>query len=221
MKKFIKLVVLAMFFSMMVLSVNCLAATGSLEVSTAEIMRGETTTVSVDINMTDNPGLIYAKFIVTFPDEFTLTGVSDKGVLGSCNHSDNLTSPHTLYWHNGTAKEDFKGNGTIATLTFEVSKTIQAGTYPITVAVDQGNTFNYADEDVEFSTASGGVIVNKDCDINSDGTTDDKDAWLLARYLCRGVNLTPAQLNKANFYNNDEIVNIKDLISLVRALKFK
>ncbi len=221
MKKLIKLVVLAMVFSMTVLSVHCLAATGSLEVSTAEIMRGETTTVSIDINMADNPGLIYAKLLVTFPDELTLTGVVDKGVLGSCNHSDNLTSPYGLYWNNGTAKEDFKGNGTIVTLTFEVSDTIEAGTYPIAVAVDRSSTFNYADEDVEFSTVSGGVIVNKDCDVNSDGTTDEKDAGLMAKYLCGAVSLTAAQIDKLDFYNNDQTVNIKDLISLVRALKFK
>lgn len=158
--KAFKYAIIMLLLSAVLLCASAYAQNGDITVSTSEITQGETT-FDVKINVNNNPGITFAKFKVEFPQELALKNVTDGGIWGSNNHSNNLSSPYTLYWNNGTATSDFTSNGTVATLTFEVAETISVGTYPITVSVVQGSTFNYNDDDVIFNTNSGGIIVKQ------------------------------------------------------------
>ncbi len=152
------LICIAMLFTTIV--VPKASAAPTITVENVTVQQG-TTIVGVKIDAKNNPGLVFAKFNVTFGDALTLTGVTDGGLWGSTNHSNNKVSPYSLYWNNGTAEADFTGNGTIATLTFEIPSDMAAGTYPISLTVVQSSTFNYADEDVEFSVINGGITVTE------------------------------------------------------------
>ncbi len=141
--------------------------------------------VDVKIDVSNNPGIVYMKLKVTFPEELTLVSITDGGILGSNTHSDNMSTPYTLYWNNGTVKEDFTGNGTVATLTFEVSETAADGDYEVAVEVVSADTFNYADETVEFNTKNANVKIVSVIvgDINGDGGITARDERDLSRYI--------------------------------------
>ncbi len=157
-KYFSLLICIAMIFTTIVIPKA--SQTATITVESVNVVQG-TTTVDVKIDAKNNPGLVFAKFNVTFGDFLTLTEVTDGGLWGSTNHSNNKVSPYVLYWNNGTATSDFTADGTIATLTFSIPTDIATGTYPILLSVVQGSTFNYSDEDVEFSVANGGITVTE------------------------------------------------------------
>ncbi len=142
-------------------------------------------TVDVKINVANNPGIVFAKFNVTFGDELTLTNVTDGGLLGNANHSNNKVSPYILYWNNGTATSDFTGNGTIATLTFEIAEDTEDGIYPVTISEVSSSTFNFEDETVYFAVKNGNVtVVSKIIgDVNGDGEITARDERDLSRHI--------------------------------------
>ncbi|MBE6688896.1 MAG: hypothetical protein E7588_06415 [Ruminococcaceae bacterium] len=147
------------FVIALMVSMHAFAAeNGVITVEKVEIQQGETV-AEVKINVTDNPGLIFAKMNVSFDSSLTLIAVADGGIWGHANHPKDKANPYPLYWNNGTVEEDFTENGTIVTLTFSVPENIVAGVYPINLSVVQNSTFNYDDEDVNFNVVNGSITV--------------------------------------------------------------
>ncbi|MBE6688895.1 MAG: hypothetical protein E7588_06410 [Ruminococcaceae bacterium] len=142
-------------------------------------------TVDVTISVKNNPGIIFAKFIVTCGDELTLVNVTDGGILGHANHPKDKTTPYTLYWNNGTAESDFTSNGTAVTLTFEIDSEVADGFYPISIEEVTSDTFNYADDTVYFESVNGGInVISKIIgDVNGDGEVTARDERDLSRHI--------------------------------------
>jgi len=173
--------------------------------------------VDVKIDVSNNPGIVYMKLKVTFPEELTLVSVTDGGILGSNNHSDNMSTPYTLYWNNGKATEDFTGNGTVATLTFEVSETAADGDYTVSVEVVSADTFNYADDNVAFKTESAKVKVVSVIlgDINGDGEVSARDERDLSRHIAGWTGYEEIDIASADI-NGDGDVTARDERDLSR-----
>lgn len=120
--------------------------------------RGEAgDTVDVTITMSNNPGFVSANLYVKYDESvLTLKKVKDGGLLSGVTHSDNYTSPYGLCWVNDLSTENFKVNGVLATLTFEISKNAKPG--KTTISLEQ-DILDCDIENVVFELGKGSVAV--------------------------------------------------------------
>ena len=151
---------LVMIVCLLMLSdmLSCFAVsskTPSIVIDSARGKAGDT--VDVIITMSDNPGFVSANLYVNYDEDLlTLKNVKDGGLLSGATHSDNYTSPYGLCWVNDLAKENFKVNGVLATLTFEISK--NAKPCKTTISLEQ-DILNCDIENVAFELGKGSVEV--------------------------------------------------------------
>lgn len=154
----VMIVCLLMSFDML----SCFALsskTPSIVIGSARGKAGDT--VDVTITMSDNPGFVSANLYVNYDEDLlTLKNVKDGGLLSGVTHSDNYTSPYGLCWVNDLAKENFKVNGVLATLTFEISKNAKPGKTIISLEQDildcdiENVVFKLTDGNVEVGNSS-------------------------------------------------------------------
>lgn len=166
----VMIVCLLMSFDML----SCFALsskTPSIVIGSARGKAGDT--VDVTITMSDNPGFVSANLYVNYDEDvLTLKNVKDGGLLSGVTHSDNYTSPYGLCWVNDLAKENFKVNGVLATLTFEISKNAKPG--KTTISLEQ-DILDCDIENVVFKLTDGNVEVGNSSakSENSDSSSDN------------------------------------------------
>lgn len=134
----------------------------TITVSNVEGYAGDT--VDVTVTMSNNPGLIMAGLSFAFDSNvMTLIGVTDGGILGSAMHdTSTFTSPYYLSWQNGTANQDIKNNGVIATLKFVLSENVeseQTCSLELTYDYDNYEIMNFAFEPVKFDIVNGSATI--------------------------------------------------------------
>lgn len=168
------------------------AKTISVEATKVDAMPGDT--VTVDVNITSNPGIIAMRLLVEYDTSvLTLIGAEDKGVLGISQFTETYDSPFALVWSNGTATTNYTVTGTIATLTFKVADTFDKNT----VAT------------VSLSTKSANDILSVDSDtldvtpVTPDFTQGKVNVYPFAFY---GSSLTLQNDISLNFVINKELV---------------
>lgn len=140
---------------------NCMTFTafadvngGKLEVGNASGKAGDT--IDVSINMSDNPGFISANIYVKYDESvLKLKEVTDGGILKGAAHSDSYTSPYGLCWMNDLATENFKVNGLLATLTFEI---LSNGGSETEIILQQ-DIIDYQLEKVTFDVSGGKITL--------------------------------------------------------------
>lgn len=195
-----------------------------LTVSQATVEAGES--FDVKITISNNPGIAFMRLSVQYDKSaLTLVGVKDGGILGNAVHSPDLAPhPYVLFWNNGTAVSDFKGNGTIVTLTFKVDASAAAKEYPITLSYDNDNDdiMNVNFGHIEFTVQDGKAVVSAPQylygDITADGSVNISDAIYMAQYLASdAIELTAEQKVAADVYY-DGVINISDMIKLQQYL---
>ena len=158
----------AMIMSSMVI-VTSAASDPTLTVTTdsATVVPGGTVTVKV--NMANNPGIVSMRLELNYDNSvFTiadLTDVVDAGLLGTPVHNNSAAKhPYILSWQNGAAQNNFTVNGDLVAVTFQVADTAVAGeTYDFSVSYDYDNTeiMNKALESVYFDTVDATVTVEE------------------------------------------------------------
>ena len=118
---------------------------------------------NVTISLSNNPGITSMLLSVTYDSALTLTGVTDAGQLGTPFHSteaDDLNkNPYTLLWNDFFAKDDYKVNGAIVTLKFEVKDGTKPGDYTISVSYEEDDVANCDGDNVSFAVVNGKVTV--------------------------------------------------------------
>ena len=121
-------------------------------------------TVSVEIVMHNNPGIVSMIMRVGYDSSvLTLKSVVDAGILGTSIHSDNYAkNPYQLTWANDLATTNFTANGTLVTLTFEIAANAADGTYPIEVSYTKNNfeIFDCDANELDVDTVPGSVTVS-------------------------------------------------------------
>ncbi len=127
-------------------------------VEKAEVCPG--TTVDIDININENPGITTAELYVDYNgDKLELINVKDAGLLNGAVFSDSYAKkPYYLSWNDALAKENNTANGTVATLTFKVKEACVIGE-SAQVSVTFGNVYDWQMQDVIFRAVNGGVTV--------------------------------------------------------------
>lgn len=181
-------------------------------------------TINVTVSIKNNPGIASAKLKVAYnSDVFTLTNVTDGGILGTSVHKPQMASPYTLSWVNDTATVNFTADGTLATLTFAVDENAQTGNYPITVSYsyDDYDIYNVDVEPINFATVNGNIEVTDVIigDVNGDGKVNNLDRVVLTRYLADWDDYPESAVDMiAADVNCDGKVNNLDRVILTRYL---
>ena len=178
--------------------------------------------VQVQLSVEDNPGVVGAKFALTYdPQILTLTGVENGDVFGADafqpggNYAD---VPFTVFWLDALSQENYTADGVLATFTFAVAADAPGGVTPITVTFEQDSTFDAAMQPVAFSVTNGGVEVFERMagDADGDAKTTLQDVTNLARYLAGGwgveVDVSSADVD------GDGKLTLRDLTILRRYL---
>ena len=136
------------------------AGNGKITAANASGKQGDT--ISVDIGIGSNPGLITFKVSVAYDSDLELKGVSDSGRLkGFTTPSPTLSSPYTLRWADSLATQNNAATGKIITLTFKIKDTATPGNKSVTVSFVESrdasggkNTFTDATATVSVSCKS-------------------------------------------------------------------
>ena len=131
---------------------------------------------------------------------------------------DLTAQPYRIIWYDGLAKSDFKEDGTLAIISFEILK---AGSHTIKLSVSDDDTFNTNFDGASFITNDGLIDVSPKYvkgDYNCDGEVSIADAVLLARFLAEDETLTDQEIdniiNRDPDYDEDGLVTILDVVAM-------
>jgi len=173
-------------------------------------------TVDVDIVLTGNTGLSSLKFKVEYDDILTLENVElNKALFGSLLATPfSYSNPQTISLV--SPLKEVKANGTIATLTFNVSEEAQDGyEAAVNITYDTDDIFDGDYNNIATIVNNSIVTVYNGLpgDMNADGKVNNWDAILHFQYLADfGVVIDTNALDA----NGDEKVNNKDSVEIFR-----
>ncbi|MGN0443691.1 MAG: cohesin domain-containing protein [Acutalibacteraceae bacterium] len=165
--------VLAVFLSILFVfsSIPYVVATetssGTIEVSSAEAVPGETIELKVAIK--DNPGI--NTFSLGF--SYDTTRLSLKSVTPSSGLGGQFTYAKKAVWLNSS---DTTYNGEILTLSFEVLSSAKDGEAAVAVTYSAGDISNYNEDDVNFDLVAGKVTVKSPKEEIGGGTIEVSSA---------------------------------------------
>ena len=129
----------------------------SLSVSTASGGPGDT--VTLDISIADNPGIMVLNPKLSFnTDALEYVGYEDAGLTGWA------VTERGMVWI-GDAETDF--NGVILKLKFHIKESAPSGLAEVTLLCEDGDAANENEEIVSLSVTGGGVIVEGGTDIHT------------------------------------------------------
>ena len=115
--------------------------------------------VEVTVDLANSPELYAMCLKLTFDDTaLTLTSAKSGEAMADFVYTSpsQLQSGSNFVWY---ANNPATGNGTVLKLTFRIASDAPAGTYPITMICDSGNTYDANDNDVELTCVNGSVTV--------------------------------------------------------------
>ncbi|MBR2319364.1 MAG: hypothetical protein IKA50_01090 [Clostridia bacterium] len=138
----------------------------TLTVSEAAAAPGEE--VSVNVSVTDNPGLASLKFNVAYDSALTLTKVEFNSAFGSMvTAPEPYKNPEPITMISPLS--DVTANGVFATLTFKVAQDAPAGLAAVSITYDAADIFDGNYDEVPIIVVNGGVTV-ENCDhVDADG----------------------------------------------------
>ena len=177
-------------------------------------------TVTVDVSLKNNPGIISMMLHLAYDDALTLVSIGDTGLMPGRVHGD-VTD--ILFWDNGTSSENITVDGVIATLTFKVDEDAEPGEYGIRLTYnnDDDDIINLDFDPVEFAVINGKIKVSSVIigDVDMSGSVNAKDRVILGRYLTHwpGFDDTTCNILAADV-NGDGKVSAIDRVILGRYL---
>lgn len=132
------------------------------------------------------------------------------------------------YWNSNTnngikaiwlGTENETSTGHVFDLLLDVKDTAAEGSYSITGAVDQDNTFNNNQQDVILAVQPGTVTVSQYLlgDVNLDGKVNNRDALMISQYVAEKITFNSTQLSAADF-NGDGKVNNRDGFAIFQSV---
>lgn len=174
-------------------------------------------TVSVDISLNNNPGILGASFTVDFDDRLTLLSANSGEALSTLSYTAPgvLSNPCNFGW-DGIDVADTT-NGVVLTLTFLAPDDAEIGdSYAISVSYDDGSIFDDKMSALGIDVINGSIeILDYTAgDLNDDGVINMQDVVLLRRYIVGGydvdINIMAADVNR------DDVLNMQDVVLIRR-----
>ena len=141
----------------------CASATDAATVSITSVSGNPGETVTVDVTLQNNPGMIALRLYVLYDNTaLRLLDVEDKGLFGAKNAflgKDKSANPYTVYWADSLATTNHTDNGILCTFTFMILDTAAIGNSGIAVSADTGSSLNVDLESVSVHTENGFVDI--------------------------------------------------------------
>ena len=175
-------------------------------------------TVTVNVSIKDNPGILGATFKLIYDDSLTLTKAENGEAFSylTMTRPGKFTSSCKFTWDGQECSKDDCKDGTILKLTFKVLEDAKPGAeLKISFSADGEKVY---DNDLNVITVDSkeGKITVKDYDpgdVNDDGEINVADVIMLRRYIAGGYDVKINE--KAADVNNDSSIDAADVI-LVR-----
>ena len=175
-------------------------------------------TVTVPVNITDNPGLASVTLTINYdPSVLEYTGAQFSSAFTSLPGSSSLVNPQngkvTLTWVVTSGECD--ADGTFAELSFTVLADAAEGASPVTITYNPNSICDEALENVPAQAENGAVNVSRRLpgDVNGDDEVNNKDALLTLRYVAQFT--VDADIDAMDV-NADGSVDAKDALLLLR-----
>lgn len=154
-------------------------------------------TVTVDIRLEDNPGIISAAVEVYYDSsKLDLISVDNKKMMPESSFSKNYDSyPYCASWTDAYSSDNMSEDGVLMTMTFKILEDAKSGAAPIEVKFDPANMFNCDMQTQAFTSVDGAVIISasenenetinkpKDEENNAPDQTDGDDLKQEGLYL--------------------------------------
>ncbi len=186
----------------------------TIQIENVEAEAGKTITVKIDVQ--NNPGIIGALLTIEFDPALTLVNAEAGGAWNSLTFTKpaTWTNPCNFVW-DGVNNADYS-NGTIIILTFEVPDGAGIGTvYAIEASYTPNNMINANLEPMNMVIVPGSItVINPIGDVNDDGVVDVADVVTLRRYLVGGYGVTIDEV--AADLDYDGTITVTDLVLLRR-----
>lgn len=166
-------------------------------------------TVTVDIIIENNPGIMYLELTPVFAAEFGEPDIQNGNIFPD------FTQAKQYVW---TADGNVGINGKLLSIKFNIPKTISNGEYSLGFVFR--SAYDYDENSINFMVKSGTVTVSSDNytpgDINGDGDVNNKDFTRLFQYLSKWDDI---KVNEAALdVNGDKSIDNKDLTRLFQYL---
>ena len=193
--------------------------TPTIKASSTSALAGGT--VSLDISIANNPGILGATLTLSYDEGLILQSVKSGDAFGALTFTKpgKFTSPCNFVWDAQELDADEIKDGVILTLTFEVSDSVVAGKMlNVRLSCKDSDISDVNLHSVHVDTVNGGVSVIDYIpgDVDSDGVVNTTDVIKLRRYLAGGYDLT---INEpAGNVNRDQYRNTTDVIWMRRFL---
>lgn len=175
-------------------------------------------TVTVDVTIQNNPGILGATLQISYDDGLTLTGVTAGEAFSylTMTKPGRFASPCNFVWDGQECSPEDVKDGVILSLTFDVASDIADGTeLGVRVSIPNGDVVDNDLNPVEVKT-SNGVVTAIDYvpgDANMDGKVSSADIVLLRRYIAGGydpdINVHAANVNKDSTVTSADVILIR------------
>lgn len=165
-------------FAVMLSGFTVSAASPAISASNAETAPGKT--ASIDISISDNPGIISLRVYVDYDSSVMHIADSMEGVFKNTAFGSEANDPFTFLWCDNIKGINNDNNGRLVTLVFEVDENAPAGEYPVGISFNDEDFFNSAYDPVHFDAVSGSIKVS-----GSPSKTPDKSSGSAAEQSSR------------------------------------
>lgn len=173
--------------------------------------------VEVNVNVKNNPGIAGATLSISYDSQLTLTGAESGATFSKLSFTapGKFTNPSSFLWDSESGQ--INDDGTMLTLSFAVAEDATPNdNLNVNVSYYPGDIYNENMDSVNLQTVNGCVTVidYKPGDVNDDGLVNGKDVTLIRRYIVGGYNL---EINEsAAEVNEDGRINGKDVTVIRR-----
>lgn len=176
-------------------------------------------TVTVDIAIANNPGIAGATLTVAYDPFLTLTSAANGEAFSSLTFTKpgSFSNPARFLWdsESGETKKD----GTILTLTFDVSESAPAeANLNIEISSNLGDFYDEDMETVNLQFVNGTITVIDYLpgDVNGDDVVNGKDVTMVRRHIVGGydqiINEAAADVNEDGTINGKDVTAIRRFI---------
>ena len=211
----------------MVLSLLPMESIASLAISAADFTEptifvdskysAANSTVSVDVIIANNPGIAGATLTVAYDQYLTLTSAENGSAFSNLSFTKpgSFANPSRFLWDSESGEAN--GDGTILTLTFDVSASApEDANLSIELSSNAGDFYDEDMETVNLQLVNGTITIIDYLpgDVNEDGIVNGKDVTLVRRHIVGGYDQTINE--RAANVNGDGTINGKDVTAIRR-----
>lgn len=175
--------------------------------------------VKVNVNVKNNPGIAGATLSVSYDQKLTLTGAESGTTFSKLSFTapGQFLNPSDFLWdsESGQVNDD----GTLLTLTFKVAEDASSNEQlNVNISYYSGDIYNEDLENVNLQTVNGCVTVIDYIpgDVNGDGVVNGKDVTMLRRNIVGGydinINESAADVNGDSRINGVDVTLIRRCI---------